>query len=74
MLPSPGTTKKADGVGVLLEIATLDLEDRIGAGVEVAILPEGNGDVVSMSDVATERFTVKLEGQTVVKCVSVTTT
>jgi hypothetical protein len=78
-----GDAAKSDGVGVLLlemavlemvvlemvvlETVVLDPEDRAGAVVEVAMLLEIIDDVVLMADVATERFTVKLEsGQTVV--------
>jgi hypothetical protein len=76
-----GDAAKTDGVGVLLllllemavlemavlEMAVLDSEDRAGTVVEVATLLEVIADVVLMADVATERFTVKLEsGQTVV--------
>jgi hypothetical protein len=51
----------------VLEMAVLDSEDRTGAVVKVAMLLEIIADVVLMADVATERFTVKLEsGQTVV--------
>jgi hypothetical protein len=51
----------------VLEMAVLDSEDRAGTVVEVATLLEVIADVVLMADVATERFTVKLEsGQTVV--------
>jgi uncharacterized membrane protein YqjE len=73
-----GDAVKSDGVGVLLlemavlgmvvlETVVLDPEDRAGAVVEVTMLLEIIADVVLMADVATERFTVKLEsGQTVV--------
>jgi hypothetical protein len=73
-----GDAAKADGVGVrllemavlgmvVLETVVLDPEDRAGAVVEVTMLLEIIADVVLMADVATERFTVKLEsGQTVV--------
>jgi hypothetical protein len=73
-----GDAAKADDVGVrllemavlgmvVLETVVLDPEDRAGAVVEVTMLLEVIADVVLMADVATERFTVKLEsGQTVV--------
>jgi hypothetical protein len=74
-----GEIARTDGVGVLLleidvlpgivvlETAVLSPEDRVGAVVEVAMLLEIISDVVLIADVATERFTVKLEsGQTVV--------
>jgi hypothetical protein len=74
-LLSAGDAAKSDGVGVLLlllemtvlEMAVLGSEDSTGAVVEVAMLLEIIADAVLMADVATERFTVKLEsGQTVV--------
>jgi hypothetical protein len=68
-----GDAAKSDGVGVLLlemavlEMVVLDPENRAEAVVEVTMLLEIISDVVLMADVATERFTVKLEsGQTVV--------
>jgi hypothetical protein len=68
-----GDAAKSDGVGVLLlemavlEMVVLDPEDRAEAVVEVTMLLEIISDVVLMADVATERFTVKLEsGHTVV--------
>jgi hypothetical protein len=68
-----GDAAKSDGVGVLLlemavlEMVVLDPENRAEAVVEVTMLLEIISDVVLMADVATERFTVKLEsGHTVV--------
>jgi hypothetical protein len=68
-----GDAAKSDGVGVLLlemavlEMVVLDPENRAEAVVEVTMLLEIISDVVLTADVATERFTVKLEsGHTVV--------